>query len=282
MKKVWFKSGIMLLMLTLFMSGCTKDDQNGNVEVQLTDAPFPMSFVASVNMNITKVEVENAETGEYVTVYEGSGTYNVAALTNGATAEINVASLPAGTYDKVRVTVDGVNVALTDGRNFDVSAGQSFQAESNIVPALHVNADGQSSLLIDVDLAESFDFELNNWTDIISSVSQILGIGDFDLDFRAADLSATGTVSGTVTDENGHVYANATIELETGTDLDGDGQADYITTISDANGQFKFLGVPAGSYQIKVEAEDGTQLVSDGQITVSAGAEVSVNTFHAE
>ena len=282
MKKVWFKSGIMLLMLTLFMSGCTKDDQNGNVEVQLTDAPFPMSFVASVNMNITKVEVENAETGEYVTVYEGSGTYNVAALTNGATAEINVASLPAGTYDKVRVTVDGVNVALTDGRNFDVSAGQSFQAESNIVPALHVNADGQSSLLIDVDLAESFDFELNNWTDIISSVSQILGIGDFDLDFRAADLSATGTVSGTVTDENGHVYANATVELETGTDLDGDGQADYITTISDANGQFKFLGVPAGSYQIKVEAEDGTQLVSDGQITVSAGAEVSVSTFRAE
>jgi len=280
MKKLWLKTGLLLMLSAMFFAGCKNEKTTANLSVKLTDDPFPMSFVASVDINITKVEIKNADTDEYFTIFEGNATYNIADLTNGATAELSVTDLPAGTYDKVRITVNDVNITLTDGRSFDVTSGTSLQAESRIEPPLQVDNEGQASLLLDVDLAESLHFVHHAMTHFISNVADILNVEDFHLDFRAADLSQTGTIAGTVTDENGNVYANATVKLETHTDLNGDGEEDHITTISDANGTFVLLGVPEGSYLIKVEAEHGTHLISDNEVTVTAGETVTVNSFH--
>jgi len=281
MKNQWFKTAIMAFMFAIVLTGCKKENENGNVDVQLTDDPFPLSFVSEANISFSKIEIRNEETGEYYTVFEGNSTYNVAALNNGATASVSTQSVPQGTYDEIRVTIDGVSIKLTDGRVLDAQISGSIEANSEIYPALEVGNGGDASLLIDMDLAESFDFDTQGViNDIITSVTQILNIAGFDPDIRAAALDGTGTISGTVTDTQGNVYANATVELETGMDLDGDGQTDNISTITDATGSFKFLAVPEGTYQVEVEAEDGTELVSDGQVNVTAGAEVTVNAFH--
>ncbi|NPA45752.1 MAG: DUF4382 domain-containing protein [Chlorobi bacterium] len=282
MKNQWFKTALMAFMFAIVLTGCKKENENGNVDVQLTDDPFPLSFVSEANIGFSKIEIRNEETGEYYTVFEGNSTYNVAALNNGATASVTTQSVPQGTYDEIRITIDGVSIKLTDGRELDAQISGSIEANSKIYPALEVSNGGDASLLIDMDLADSFDFAtqgiINN---IITSVTQILNIAGFDPDIRAAATEGTGIISGTVTDTQGNVYANATVELETGLDLNGDGEADTITTLTDATGSFKFLAVPEGSYQVEVEAEDGTELVSDGQVTVTAGAEVTVNVFHS-
>ncbi len=282
MKNQWYKSALMAFIFAIVLTGCKKENENGNVDVQLTDDPFPLSFVSEANIGFSKIEIRNEETGEYYTVFEGNSTYNVAALNNGATASVTTQSVPQGTYDEIRITIDGVSIKLTDGRELDAQISGSIEANSKIYPALEVSNGGDASLLIDMDLADSFDFAtqgiINN---IITSVTQILNIAGFDPDIRAAATEGTGIISGTVTDTQGNVYANATVELETGLDLNGDGEADTITTLTDATGSFKFLAVPEGSYQVEVEAEDGTELVSDGQVTVTAGAEVTVNVFHS-
>ncbi len=274
------KSFVLALMALLTMTtSCKKKSENGNVEVKLTDDPFPMSFVASANLNITKIEIQNAESGDYVMVFEGSAEYNIAGLNNGQTASVSLQSVPAGTYDKVRITIDGASISLTDGRQFNANISGSLQEESDIIPALRVEGDGNASLLIDVDLAETFEFDTNSMNGIITNISQILGLNDFDLDFRAADLSQTGTVSGTVIDDNGTVYANATVKLESNSDLDGDGDIDDIVTISNGQGEFEFIGVPAGSYILTVETEDDVDLIAPSPIVVSAGSTITINSF---
>ncbi len=275
-KHVW----ILTLVLLATVSGCKKKTENGNVEVKLTDDPFPVSFVASAHINITKIEVKNAETDDYVTVFEGNADYNVAALNNGVTASVSLQSVPAGVYDEVRVTLGGASIELTDGRHFNANINGSIQENAEIEPALRVEGDNNASLLIDVDLAETFEFDTNlSGNDIITNVMQIVGLSNFDFNFRAADLNQSGTVEGTVTDDNGTVYGNATVKLEGIADLDGDGAPDDIITIANAQGEFEFLGVPSGTYTLTVEAEDGTELTASTQVNVTPGNIETVNQF---
>jgi len=267
---------VLLALIGLFQLTSCKKNKDGHVSVQLTDDPFPAQFVAEVNVNITKVELRNADTEEYVTVFEGNGNYNVVDLNNGATAEVSASDIPAGTYDKARITWNGVTVKLSDGREFDFSAGANATAEAEIKPEFNLTANADESILIDLDLAESLDLAGNFVNDIITSVTQITGIAEFDPDFRVVPLSNTGDVEGTVQLIDQSVIAYATVKTDY--DTDGDNQPDDVTTIADGQGHFVIKGLPAGTYEITAEAQDGTDYTA-GTVTVVAGQTVQVNLF---
>ena len=271
---------VLIALVGLFqLTSCKKHNKDGQVSVRLTDDPFPVQFVAEVNVTITKVELRNAENQEYVTVFEGNGTYNIVNLNNGATAEINAAKIPAGTYDQVRVTWNGVTVKLSDNREFDLPAGANATTETPIKPELTVESDTGSTLLLDMDLAESLDLSGNFINNIITSITQITGIDSFEPDFRAVDYAATGDIEGTVQLNDQSIVANATVKTQY--DADDDGQADDVTTIADAQGHFVFKGLPAGDYEITAEAENGTEY-SAGTVTVQTRQSVQVNTFQED
>ncbi len=267
---------VLLALIGLFQLTSCKKNKDGHVSVQLTDDPFPAQFVAEVNVNITKVELRNADTEEYVTVFEGNGTYNMVNLTNGATAEVSASDIPAGTYDKARITWNGVTVKLTDGRSFDFSAGANASTEAEIKPELSVSAGADEEVLLDLDLAESLDLAGNFINDIISNITQITGIDEFDPDFRVVPLSATGDIEGTVQLSDQSIEAGATVKVEY--DTDGDNQPDDVSTIANAQGHFVIKGLPAGTYEITAEAQDGTDYTA-GTVTVVAGQTVQVNLF---
>ncbi len=268
-----------MLMLTLALFSCKKKTPSGEVQVKLTDDPVTFPFISSVDVTIGKVELKNAETDEYITVFDGQGTYNIAGLTNGQTASLQITTLPAGDYDEVKVTITSVDVTLTDSRHFTMNFNGGITADSDIKPELHVANNGSAELLLDFDLAESLDFNTNG-LDIITNVAQILGLNDFDPDFRAVDMSQAGNITGTVTDANGQTYAFAEVYVEANDDLDGDGDADDVTTYTDANGNFTLLALPPGTYTVHAKAQDGTELTSDTSVTVQAGGEVQVTAFH--
>jgi len=265
MKKMIQKMIVPLFAILVLVS-CSKDDTTipsgeGKVTVTLTDAPFPFGFVSEANIGVAKVEVKTAG-GEYVTLFEGSASYNMVSLTNGVTAEVETTNIEAGTYVKARVTLDGASVELANGMKFDLnSIAAGTTTTIAIEPALVVEEGAASEVLFDFDIDNSFNFiqsgggHFSNWISTISSIKNC----DFDANFRVCDLDRTGKITGTVTvdgntEENAQVYVTV--------------NGHKIYTHTKADGTFAFIGIAPGTYTVYVNTED-SKTAQVGSIVVT-------------
>jgi len=274
--KTIFKKFILLSLLVLVIISCEKDndtipDGQGEVKTSITDGPFPFSFVTSANIGVTKVEVKTA-TGEYVTLFEGSASYNMVDLTNGATAEVETSNIEAGTYTQARVTVASASIMFESGEGFDSSelgGGASGTYTIEIEPALIVEEGESSEILFDLDLGESFTFfgiggiSLPEW--VLSS--GMIWRCDFNPHFRVCDRDRTGSISGIVTDE-GVSVENANVHII----VDGE----IVSTHTESNGTYTFIGVEEGTYIVYVSTADGASVSVEG-ISVSGTGNASCN-----
>ncbi len=268
MKAVIKKLTISIFVLFALLS-CNKNDSTipagqGKVTTTLTDAPFPFGFVSEANIGVAKVEVKTAN-GEFVTLFEGSASYNMVNLTNGVTAEVKTTNIEAGTYVEARVTLDGASVKLANGMTFDLnSVAANTTTTVKIEPALIVEEGTSSEILFDFDVDNSFNFVqtggtlFSNW---ISSISSIKGC-NFDAFFRVCDLDRTGKISGTVTidgdaEENAQVYITV--------------NGKKIFTHTKADGTFAFLGIAPGNYTVYVNTEDGEKTEVGGIVVTEGG-----------
>lgn len=250
------KKLVLATLLISVMYSCEKDNASegskGDVNVKLTDAPFPFSFVSEANVGIAKIELKNAD-GEYVVLFEttANASYNLLDYTNGATASVTTNSIAAGTYTHAKVTLSGASVVMNgstdDGSSedtvFDFNSEANGSYEIAIEPQLEVEEGEQSNLLFDVDVNETFSFTttgiFDGWFDLIT---QIAGCS-FDPAIRVCDLDKTGTITGTLT-VNGENYENAHVSLV----VDGD----TIAAHTKADGTFTFIGIKAGTYEVEM------------------------------
>ena len=273
--KTTAKTIMLLMAMIISLSSCNKDDDTGSVQVKVTDDPFPFEFVRKADLKITKVELKNTD-NEYVTVFEGNANVNMVNYRNGATANIGVKDVPPGTYKGARVTIDGAEVELSNGTNFSVNANANAQVETPITPNFSISAKEEQAILLDIDLSDSFVFQgaFGGW---ISDVAQITGISSFTPDVRVANLNASGAVSGVVKDNNGDVVANA--EAYVKYDYDGDGLPEKVSTVTEANGSFKIIGLPAGDYTLHVEAKNNKEASANVTVNVDnvASVDLTVN-----
>ena len=270
MKTLIKKIAILALVTGIFIS-CNNDETTttqGNVKVSITDAPFPFAFATEANVSVAKVELKDAK-GNYITVFEGNGNYNMVGLTNGTTAQVNATSIEAGTYNKARVTLSGASTHLSNGTVYDLTADASGSYIIAIAPALVVEQGGQSEILFDLDISNSFQFkgfggiQLPVW---ISSIASVHGCR-FNADFRAVDLDQTGTISGTVNNEiTAEHVANAHVTVTVA--------GEEISAQTDASGNFTFIGVREGTYTVSAQTADGLNGAS-GTITVAANGTAS-------
>ncbi len=271
--KLIFKTLLVVLIFASVVTSCKKDDEPATqVAVKMTDDPFPMPFVVEANIGILKVDLKN-ENGDYVTVFDGNTSVNLVNYTNGETAEVAVNDVPAGRYTEVRITMGDVSVKLTNDSIYNYSAVAHHSYTQAIHPAVVVN-DGQTvDLLIDMDLSGSFRFGgAFGW---ISDVMDITGINQFSPKFRAVNLFETGSIRGRVLDANGNGVAYAEVKVRY--DYDNDGQPEEVTTIAKADGSYKIIGLPQGSYAVEVEAENNLDgEVANVQVTVAAETDVNV------
>ncbi len=263
---------VIVLILGSFVTSCKKDeDDTTKVTVKMTDDPFPMPFVAEANIGVIKVDLKN-DNGDYVTVFSGDTSVNLVNYTNGKTAKVGVNEVPAGTYTEVRVTMGDVTVKLTDDRTFSYTAAAHHSYSQAIYPALEVSEGEKAELLIDMDLSRSFSF--GGFTGWISDIMDITGIQSFTPQFRAVDLYETGTIEGQVNDANGDPVAYAEVKIRY--DYDNDGQPEEVTTIAKADGSFKIIGVPQGTYMVEAEGE-GTVDGEVDNVHVSVSESTSIN-----
>lgn len=269
--KLTLKVLALLMLFGGLMTACKKNQDESQVAVKVTDAPFPMPFVSEANIGMTKIELRNTN-GDYVTVFNGNTSVNLVNYTNGATAEVAIQTIPAGTYTQVKITMGDVSVKLTDNRTFDFTATANHSFSQNINPELEIANNTPSELLIDIDLSESFEFTgITSW---INNVLDITGINNFVPKFRAVNLSQTGSISGQVVDANGNPVANAMVHVSY--DYNNDGQDEQVSTIAKADGTFKIIGLPQGNYTVEASA-DNNLVGNVSNVNVSIQHETSVN-----
>jgi hypothetical protein len=261
-----------LMVLAGFFTACTDNkedsDNAGNVSVKLTDAAFPFDFVSKANVGITKIEFKNSN-GEYITVFESNSTvgnsYNILDFTNGKTATVQNNVLPIGSYSHSRVTFGDASVNMIgsitgSGENsiFNFNDLSQKTYEVACFPVLDIEETGNSDVLIDIDANKSFQFQnsgfFGNWINLITNISGCT----FKPAFRVCDLNKTGKITGSVT-LKGVNSANAFITVTV--------ENSEIATHTEANGTYAFIGIPEGSYTLKVELENGN--VSTQTVTVS-------------
>jgi len=269
--KASMKMIFILMVLAGFFTSCTDNtedsDNAGNVSVKLTDAAFPFDFVSKANVGITKIEFKNSD-GEYVTVFEtnsaAGNSYNLLDFTNGNTATVQNNVLPIGTYSHSRVTFGDASVNMIgnitgSGENsiFNFNNLSQKTYEVACFPVLDIEETGNSDVLIDIDANKSFQFQNNgffgNWINLITNITGCT----FNPAFRVCDLNKTGKIVGTVT-LKGVNSENAFVTVTVGNN--------EIATHTEANGTYAFIGIPEGSYTLKVELENGT--VSTESVTV--------------
>lgn len=275
------KKTIKLFVLTLLFGSifvsCNSNDDNPNsndnkgaVKVKITDSVFPFNFVTQANVGVAKVELKN-QNGDYVTVFEGSSEYNMVNLTNGTTETVTTDEIGTGTYTEAKVTLSDASAHLSNGTTFDLTSDAQGSYNVTIDPPLVVEDTGDSDVLLDLDLNHSFQFSTNIFMDWINDVTNIDGC-NFNAHFRACDLDQTGKIEGSVKTSNGDSVANALVSINV--------NGDAISTLSDGDGAFTFIGVKEGDYTVHVETQNnGEADVQNVHVSIdnTATATVTVN-----
>jgi hypothetical protein len=92
----------------MIFAGCNKDSGNGRLVVKITDAPFPVEFVESATVTITKVEIRKVGDGipdenPFTVLWDGSEIFNLLDLRNGVVEELINLEIPAGEYKLMRL-----------------------------------------------------------------------------------------------------------------------------------------------------------------------------------
>jgi hypothetical protein len=192
----------------------------------------------------------------------------------GVTEALVESEVPIGELDQIRLHVVHGSVTLSDGRTFDlvVPSGMSSGLKVFCSPAVDVVADLTTELLLDFDVSQSFEA-------IPDSPRRVGDIQSFHFHpvLRVANLSETGTLSG-------HVHTDAGTPAE-GTDdaaladveVTVTGPGGTYTTSTDANGEWRILGLPPGTYTVtaSVAGYDTSQLTA----TVVVANDVSAQDF---
>ena len=276
MKNLLKKLVLLTLLVSVFAISCKKDgegdeEKQGDVTVQLTDAPFPFEFVAEANISIAKVELKNSE-GNYITVFEASGgtsvTYNLLDYSNGETANVDTNKLDIGTYTHAKITFAGATVKMNgsiyegEGEDTifsDLGASTEGSYEYEILPALVVEEGETSNVLIDIDVNGSFSFSSGGlpFGDWINFITQITSCS-FNPEVRVCDLDHTGVITGEVT-VSGEEAENANVTITK------DGK--ILASHTKSDGSYTFIGVSSGTYQVSVTVKDEGTIKKDVTVT---------------
>ncbi|MCM2351003.1 MAG: DUF4382 domain-containing protein [Bacteriovoracaceae bacterium] len=258
------KMFIAFFLMTLFVSCNSEDGKNsagmGDLKVSITDAPFDFQNVDSASVTIKKIKIRK-DSGEVLELLDREVTLDLLKLRNGVTETLADIKIPTGSYDQISLIVSEASVTLDNGEHFPlkVPSGSQSGLKIFISPSITVNDGVRSEVLLDFDLSRSFVPH--------GSHQNITGF-NFKPVIRAVSVAAAGIISGEVLNYDSGI-AGATVTVTKGEEV-------IATAVTEVNGTFKILGVPAGVYDVNAEKE-GFQSLKINAVPVSAGSEVTTH-----
>ena len=274
--KLFLSLTVIAVAAGVVFSGCDslfneEEEDTGMLSILLTDAPFPLEWVAEANVTIDSILVHSMGSDEFITLSSASQVFNLLDLRNGVTASLASVEIPTGQYNQLRLIVNdsAASVILNDSAGtsspLDIPSGGKSGMKLNIKPFLQVQAGIESELLLDFDVSKSFHPKGN-----LDSIGGITGF-IFSPVLRVVNLGNTGRLQGTVTDSSSsEVIPGAQISISV---------ADTVltSTLADTLGAYAIIGLPADTYSVEASASDyNSKSVSD--VTIDAKG-ITVQNF---
>ena len=272
---------------TLALAGCSDSSGTGTglLTVRLTDAPFPFSQVADVNVYVVRVDARKTTSTEeeaadessegWTTVATPNALINLLDLGSGKTVNLGATTLPTGTYNSFRLILDTdkSSITLKDGSTpkiFFPSAGHSG-IKVILDKPISLTENGSVTTL-DFDIGRSFVMRGNdpsngfNFKPVIHAVAQDI----------------TGSVTGSVhaNSATGAAVPGATVEVLTAGSLLTDTDPTHIvrSTTTDANGNFRIAFLLPGTYVLRATpptASGFKPALLSGGLTITTGQETA-------
>lgn len=255
-----------ILMLTLVSCQESKTDSiagMGTLRLMATDAPLDFETVSSAKVTVEEVQLKNSSTGEKITVMNKTVTLDLLTLRNGLVELLADIEIPAGKYSEILLIIPSAAIEMKDGRAFPfkIPSAPTSGLKVKMTPDIEITTGMSTDVLLDFDLSRSFVPTMNG---------QEVTSFNFKPVIRATVLALAGTVSGQVLDVTDETpIAGATVTVKKGTEV-------ITTAVTDAEGFFKILGLPAGTYNITSEAVNFGSLTIES-VPVTAGNEVTTH-----
>lgn len=268
------------LALSLLLSACSGggagaspagSGAKGSLRVLATDKPFDHSLVEEARVTVDRVRahVESDAQSGFVELYDGAPfEVDLATLRNGVTRLLSSGDLPSGTYTQFRVHLTAGTLRLVNGNEYSTAAGTlklTSQEKSGykilLDPGVEVVAGEEETVMLDFDLTKTFK---------PVPASDPANAQRFMLqpNVRAAVMSRTGNISGTITGTAGLLDDAVIYVMSPGED---DPEQSIASTATDATGSAVVLGLPPGTYDLLV-VHDNEQRSLYG-LSVAAGSE---------
>ena len=262
MKKMLNRIGILGIMM-LLIAGCSElnNENYGTLKISITDAPFPIDFIDSANVTITKLEARvkgDSSGSEFITLYEEIQSFNLLELRNGVTANMAELEVPVGDIDLIRIYVEEASLTLTNGDSYSVKVPSGAQTGIKIFidPAIRVNGGLTSEVLLDFNVDKSFVLKGN-----IDTPAGIKGF-NFKPVIRAVNNTTAGMVEGIVMDADSVIIADASVWIAKDTTI--------TTAYTNVDGYYGIPGIPAGTYSLSA-VKEGYDTVTVSEIEIIEG-----------
>ncbi len=249
------------LIGTFALAACSDSSGTGTglLTVRLTDAPFPFSDVASVNVYVIRVDAKPAETTDaeaadeadhegWTTIATPNALINLLDLASGKTMNLGATTLATGIYRSFRLILDTdkSSITLKDGTTppiFFPSAGHSG-LKVKLDEPIQLTENG-SVMTLDFDVGRSFVLRGNRAANGFN----------FKPVIRAVAQDITGSVTGSVhaNSATGAGVPAATVEVLTAGSLLTDADPTHIvrTATTDANGNYRIAFLLPGTYVLR-------------------------------
>ncbi len=275
-------------VLTLGVAACSDSSGTGAglLTVRLSDAPFPFSDVARVDVFVVRVDARKVEPTDaeatdesnqdgWTTIATPNASINLVDLGGGKTANLGATTLATGTYNGFRLVIDPAqsSITLKDGTHPTIKfpgAGHSG-IKINLDKPIALTQNG-SVMTLDFDIGRSFVMRGNDARNgfIFKPV------------IRAVAEDITGSVTGSVhaNSATGAAVPGATVEVLTAGSLLNDADPTHIvrTTSTDTNGNFRVAFLLPGSYVLRATpptASGFKPALLPGGLTITSGTETA-------
>ncbi len=238
---------------------------SGNFRLIATDAPFSYLKVSSAKVTVNRIEVKSSSDVSISLVGQPL-VLDLVKLTNGLVTPIIDLNLPPGEYKELNLIIETGSIDLVSGAHYNlkIPSGESSGLKIKIDPPVTITTQASTDIILDFDLSKSFNPQGDS-----KDESTINGF-HFKPTLRAANRTTAGSVSGKVMTDMGTASSADDVALGGAVVTVKQNGIDVSTGISDAQGAFKIIALPAGAYTLEISSA-GYTTSSPINVSIVAG-----------